>query len=225
MNTLIIKLGGSVLYDENLNFNISFVKKIVAWFKKDEDKRVVFVVGGGKLSRFLLNQVQKEISQEFQKHRLGISVTNVNATMVCSLFNSENVKKYSSVKELVEDDQANAQIIGGLVEGWSTDMVAAKIAKELKVQMVRKISNIDYVYSADPKVEVNAKPLENISWEEYIRIFNSQIGFKHAAGMNAPIDIKCSEFCKNENITFRVSGGNLEREIDEILNTGTIISG
>ncbi len=73
-------------------------------------------------------------------------------------------------------------------------------------------------------MEENAKPFELLNWEEYINIFNTQIGSKHKPGMKAPIDIECSLFCKEKGLSFRVSGGDLSLEIEELLNSGTLVS-
>lgn len=224
MKTFVLKIGGSILYDGNLSFNVHFLEKIVHWFKNQKDyENVVFVVGGGRLSRFLLNQVKERIAFESPKHHIGIKVSHVNAYMVCSLFNDKDVKYFDSLDNLCENLSKGA-VIGGLVEGWSTDMVAAKIASKLNVPIVNKISNIDYIYSSDPKINSDAEPFESLTWDEYIEVFNSHIGQKHEPSMSAPIDIECSLFCKENNISFRVTGGNLDENIGEILKKGTLVS-
>jgi uridylate kinase len=224
MKIFVLKIGGSILYDGNLSFNSHFLEKIIHWFKNQNDyENVVFVVGGGRLSRFLLNQVKERIALESPRHHIGIKVSHVNASMVCSLFNDKDVKYFDSLENLCENLPRGA-VIGGLVEGWSTDMVAAKIASRLNVPIVNKISNIDYIYCSDPKVNSNAKPFESLTWDEYIEVFNNHIGQKHEPNMNAPIDIECSVFCKKNNLAFRVTGGNLDVKIDEILKGGTLVS-
>ncbi len=228
MNTAIIKLGGSVLYGEDLKLNTHLLQKVVDWFESQKEyESIVFVIGGGNLSRFLLNQVTEKIFTDPPKHRIGIKVSHVNATIFVGLFNDKGAKYFDSISSLtseVKSSLVNVATIGGVVEGWSTDMVAATIADELGVKQVTKISNIDYIYSADPNIEKEARPFEQINWKEYIEIFNNQIGKKHKPNMSAPLDIECSLFCKEKGIHFRVSGGNLERDFDELLKSGTLVS-
>ena len=227
MNSIVIKIGGSILYDDDLKINVEFLEKVINWFENQRNyENVVFVVGGGKIGRFLLNQVKENISSDSPKHRVGIKVTRVNATIFLGLFNSKDVAYFESISELcsaVKQDIKGA-IIGGVVEGWSTDMVAANIASSLGLKMVHKISNIDYIYSADPNKGGNPEPFKELTWEEYIKIFHNQIGYKHKPGMNAPIDIECSLFCREERIAFRVSGGDLDLDIMKLLNSGTLVS-
>ncbi len=231
MNRIVLKLGGSILYDENLSFNTDLVQKFVDWFNyQREYKSVVFVVGGGKLSRFLLNQVKEKIKVESQRHQIGIKVTKVNSNIVFGFFDNPRVKHFDCLEKLcnaVKNGNARGAIMGGFKEGWSTDMVAATIAKNLKIKNVFKISNIDYIYTADPHIDKKAKPLEILTWDEYMNIFKKQIGKKHEPGMSAPIDIECSKYCKQNKISFRVSGGKLlkkEFEVSEILRSGTLVS-
>jgi uridylate kinase len=230
MNRAIIKIGGSVLYDENLNFNVELMKKFVDWFEfQREYKSVVFVVGGGKLSRSLVDQVRDEVKQDSSRHQIGIAVTKVNSRIVFGIFNNSKVKYFDCLEKLsnsIKNGNAKGAIIGGLKEGWSTDMVAANIAKALKLKLIFKVSNIDYIYTADPNKRKDAKPLEVLSWEEYIKMFNSQMGKKHKPGMSVPIDIECAKYCKKNNIAFRISGGKLlnkKLEVTELFRSGTFV--
>ncbi len=227
MNSIVIKIGGSVFYDDDLRINIEFLEKVINWFENQKNyEKVIFVVGGGKIGRFLLNQVKEYIKSDSSKHRMGIKVTRVNAMMFSGLFNSKDIVYFESITELCTAIKQNTKgaIIGGVVEGWSTDMVAANIASNLNLKIVHKISNIDYIYSSDPNKGDNPEPFKNLVWEEYIKIFYNQIGYKHKPSMNAPIDIECSLFCKEEKIAFRVSGGNLNVDIVKLLNSGTLVS-
>ncbi len=230
MNTAVIKLGGSVLYDSDLNFNIAFLKKIVAWYENQTKyNSVVFVVGGGRLSRFLVNQVKDDVVLDRLKHRIGIKVTNVNVSMARGFFSSDEVECFENLGKIcnsIKNGNVKVGIIGGIKEGWSTDMVAAHIAQDLGEKIICKISNIDFIYSCDPKENKDAKPIESISWDEYIELFKRNIGKRHEPNMNAPIDIECSKFCKENNMHFRVSGGDFfkqDLEIQKILESGTLV--
>ncbi len=228
INSVVIKIGGSIFYEDDLKINLVFLKKVVDWYKKQKVyENVIFVVGGGRIGRFLLNQVKEEIHLENLKHKIGIKATHTNAVIFLSLFDSENIKYFESITELcskIKQEGIKGAIIGGVMEGWSTDMVAANVANNLGIRDIHKISDVDYIYSADPNQQKNAEPFDSLTWEEYIKIFNSQIGYKHKPGMSAPIDIECSLFCRENGLNFRISGGNLNLEIIELLNSGTLVS-
>ncbi len=208
---MVIKIGGSLLYDDDLNINLDVVKFFKDWFSNQRDlEKVVFVIGGGKLSRFLVNQVKDSIQNSLYSHRIGLKVTQVNSSIVCGVFNQENSSCYDDIDLLVSDiksDIINVGFLGGVKVGWSTDMVAAKVAFDLNINFVSKVSNIDYIYSSDPSVDVSAVALKNISWSEYLDIFRKKdVVFDgiHKPGMNLPIDFPCASFCKENNVSFRV---------------------
>ncbi len=230
ISSVVIKLGGSILYDEDLNFNIKFVEKFVAWFRNQKEyEKVVFVVGGGRLSRFLINQLDSEVKLDSLKHRIGINVTKVNASIVFSLFNQANIKVFDDIEKLsnsIKNSNVDGAIIGGIKEGWSTDMVAAHVSKNLGLDCIYKFSDIDYIYSADPKLQKDAKSLTNLSWDEYIDLFYKQIGQKHMPSMNAPIDINCALYCQKNKLQFRVLGGKVlegDFKVSEMMKTGTLV--
>jgi len=227
MDIAVIKIGGSILYDNDLKLNVDFLRKIIHWFKNQDDyASVAFVTGGGRLSRFLLNQVKEDINSDSPKHRVGIKVSRVNAIMFFGLFNDNEVEYFESTSELCASIKKGKKgaLIGGVLEGWSTDMVAASIACDLGVKEVKKISNIDYIYSSDPYKYEDSEPFEMLTWEKYIKLFHEQIGYKHKPNMSAPIDIECSLFCKEKDIAFRVSGGELTSDVVDLLNSGTLVS-
>jgi uridylate kinase len=231
MNGIVVKIGGSLLYDDDLNFNVPFLEEIVDWYNRQTQYDfVVFVVGGGKISRFVLNQVRDKINLEGPKHLVGMNMTQVNASIVFGMLNDTQASYFDSLEELYkafEEPEIKGAVIGGVVEGWSTDMDAAAIANELGIDIVYKLTNIDYIYSADPSKDEYAKPYESMTWDEYIQLFKEQIGQKHEPGMNAPIDIQCATFCMENDIDFKISGGHLltqGKKFEEILQSGTLVS-
>ena len=85
-------------------------------------------------------------------------------------------------------------ITGGLKVGWSTDMDAAVFADVLDVDMVYKISNINYVYEEDPRVNPNTPIIKDLSWQDYFEQFNILEDSFHKANDNIPIDIVVLDF-------------------------------
>ena len=229
MKTLVLKIGGSLLYNDELVFNTEIVKKVEAWYEKQKEyDLVLFVVGGGKISRFVVNQVKGDIKEEDFKHRIGMKMTQVNSAIFHGMLGNSDCKYFDSLKRLfktVKKKKVRGAVIGGASVGGSTDMVAANIAFELGVDTVHKISNISNVYCSDPKTNENAQPIEKLSWEEYAKLFKEVFEHGHQPGMNIPVDFRCASFCKKNEISFRICGGeNLKKmEIGEVLKTGTIV--
>lgn len=160
-NTIVLKIGGSLMYNDKLELNFGFLTKLKSWFTKNKGSydKVVMFVGGGKLSRFLGNQVNPYVSDKAE-HELGMQSTIVNAEIVKILLNDEEVrtaKDFGSGFELLADEKAKYVVMGGLKVGWSTDMDAAVAADFIGQKRFYKLSTIDHVYSADPRQDPTAK--------------------------------------------------------------------
>ena len=50
----VLKIGGSVMYDNSLNVNEALLAKVKNWYMNERKnyKKVAMVVGGGSLSRY-----------------------------------------------------------------------------------------------------------------------------------------------------------------------------
>jgi uridylate kinase len=117
-------------------------------------------------------------------------------------------------------------VSGGLKVGWSTDMGAAVFADVLSLDRVYKISNIDYVYDKDPKEYFDAKPIKDMTWKEYFKLFDIVAGEQHTPNHRTPLDVESVQFCSRKGLSFFITGGaTLEEEenISKILQTGTFI--
>ncbi len=231
-NSIVLKIGGSLLYHENLDLNMPFLNKFLIWFEKARQryKSIVIIVGGGKMSRHLVNQIGSfEIAVE-NKHRIGMAVTDCNAEVLRTIVNDKKVKVPKSlgqVLELIIDDTEQILIMGGFKEGWSTDMDAAVLAHVMGLKKIYKLSNIDHIYTADPSKDPGARPIMELTWSDYFSQFGIVPGVsEHQPNLSVPIDVLCAQFCANKGITYMLSGGvNIDKENDlqNVLESGTIV--
>ena len=228
---IVIKVGGSILYDHLLNINFDLFKRLRQWYienKKDYD-HIVFVTGGGRLSRDMESKVAESIKEVDGIHNIAMSVTQTNATILASYLQDRNIfvpKTLGNAYEFLHSDEKGYMVSGGLKVGWSTDMDAAVFADALALDRVHKISNIDYIYDKDPKEFFDAKPIKDMTWKAYFKMFSILPNEEHVPNSHMPVDAKCSLFCEKKDISFHVTGGKLLYESDnlsKILNNGTFI--
>ncbi len=231
-DSIVMKIGGSLLYKDNLALDNVFLSKFVNWFDKAKSKysRIVIIVGGGKMSRYLVEQTGSFEVSEVNQHRIGMAVTVTNAEILRAVVNSQDVevpKTLGQVLEFALDNNPKKVIIGGFKEGWSTDMDASVMAHVMGVQKVYKLSNIDYIYTADPAMNPDARPLTDLTWDEYFTQFGIIPGVTtHKPGQSLPIGAFCSQFAAKKGLTFVVSGGKkLEQESDlfNVLESGSVV--
>ncbi len=228
---IILKIGGSVLYDRSLNINFALLEKVKQWYyrTKDEYTRRVIVVGGGYLSRDLQSRVSSGISNQDDLHSIAMSITQTSAELVKAYIADESIyvpKKLGDAYEYVMVNERFSVVSGGLRTGWSTDMDSAVFADIISADRVLKISNIDYLYDEDPVKNSNARIIKDISWNDYFTLFGISEDDIHEANTNIPVDKECSRFCATKNLSFFICGGKniVEKDsLEDILSDGTLI--
>jgi uridylate kinase len=117
-------------------------------------------------------------------------------------------------------------VSGGLKIGWSTDLDAVVFADVLGIDRVFKISDVEYIYSTDPKKDSNAKAIKDISWDEYFKMFGISKDTDHIPNDHIPIDAMCAQFAEKKNISIHISGGSrLEniKDIEDLFQDGSFI--
>lgn len=228
---IVLKIGGSVLYNPNLDINFELLAKVKSWYVESKKKyeKIILVVGGGNLSRDLQKKIAGAIGGEDYLNNIAMSVTQTNAALLQGYLEDSNTyipKRLGDAYEYLNDNGQRTLISGGLKIGWSTDMDAAVYADMVDIEKVFKLSDIEYIYDSDPDTNSNAKYFEDLTWNQYYKLFGIYEGQNHIANENIPIDVMCAQFCKNKGIAFLVTGGKKLQSMNtiaEVLEHGTYI--
>jgi len=75
-------------------------------------------------------------------------------------------------------------VAAGWKPGCSTDYDAVLLAEKLKAKSLINLSNIEKVYSEDPKKNPNAKALDSLTWQEMLNLLPTE----WSPGLNMPFD-------------------------------------
>lgn len=229
--SIVLKVGGSILYDHLLNINFDLFRRIKKWYweAKNEYENVVLVTGGGGISRSMQEKVQEDITKEDNLHHIAMMLTQTNASILASYLDDEDIfipHKLGDAYEYLISASGRYMVSGGLKVGWSTDMDSAVFADILSADRVYKVSNVDAIYDKDPKEFFEAKAIRDMTWQEYFNVFSILPGQNHEPNAHIPVDSHCSMYCEKKGISFHVTGGKLLDEIDDlkgILNEGTFL--
>ncbi len=210
--SIVLKVGGSLIYDADLNLNVALFEKVKVWFKEVSQTHdaVVIVVGGGKISRSVMEKVGEYLSEDYDRHGVAMELTQTNALVMRGFIGDDRVycpETLGDAYEFLMDDGKRLMISGGLRRGWSTDMDAAVFADMLGLKEVYKLSDIDYIYTADPRKDSSASPVENITWSGLRKMFGAEDEFDHIPNAHIPISVECTRFSEAKGITFKFSGG------------------
>lgn len=213
--TIVLSLGGSLIFPDNLDkkFLVNF-KKII---KKYANKRCKFVIicGGGKLARNfqqIASKTKKPSNKELDW--LGIHATKINAYLLKSMFGDMASNAIITNPNSKIKFRKNIILAAGWLPGWSTDYDAVLLAKNLGVNEVINMSNVDYVYDKDPKKYHDATRIEKINWNDFSKLISQ----KWKAGMNAPFDPVAAKQAQKSNIRVYIIGRDLK-------NLGSLLDG
>lgn len=189
----------------NPEFILAFKNIILNWVEKG--KKFVIIVGGGKTCRRYNEALKKVIDpSDDDLDWMGIYSTRLNAQLVRLSFNGKASSEVITDPMLINSFNDNIIIGGGYKPGFSTDMGAVLIADQLKAKKVINISNVDYVYDSDPKLNPNAVKFENITWDKYRTYITSE----WKPGLSTPFDPIASKKAEEEGIEVAfISGKDL----------------
>lgn len=181
-----IKLGGHLIFGEEpdralLNKYASFLGRIL-----EKATKTVIVVGGGEISRTYIKAARELGANEAVCDELGIMVSRINAYL---LLNSLRDLAYPSVptslKEL-RDFTATKKlvVVGGFQPGQSTMAVAALAAETIGAEKLIVATDVDGIYTKDPKKSTDAKLIPRTTFGELRKILEGS----HEAGEYKLID-------------------------------------
>lgn len=186
--TKVVSLGGSIVAPDvpDSGFLKDFSGLTRHWLAKDSANRLILVVGGGGPARSwqAAYRAVVETPDNDAQDWIGIMATRLNAQLVRSIFLD------LCPQEVVYDPTA-VSIFGGRVlvaSGWkpgfSTDFDAVVLAERFMADTIINLSNIAKVYTADPKQDPEARPIDTMSWAD----FRLMVGDDWTPGKNTPFD-------------------------------------
>ncbi len=210
----IISLGGSLIVPDAIDakFLRSFRHLVMQRVKRGD--RFVFIVGGGKTCRKYQAALKAAAPvSPADLDWMGIQATYLNAHLVRLAFGKlahprviDDPNKKVLFKEKI-------LVAGGWKPGRSTDDDAVRLAKIYGAETIINLSNIDYVYTKDPRKFKDARPIKKISWKDFRKI----VGSKWNPGLNAPFDPVAARFAQAHGQKVIIARGNNLKNLEKIL--------
>ncbi|MFH0713073.1 MAG: UMP kinase [Candidatus Micrarchaeota archaeon] len=218
----VVSLGGSLLFGDNNEFDVSFLKNIAALFAKHKD--IAIVVGGGKIARSYVSLAREFKVNEFNCDSIAIKATHVNAALVAAII--PNAIYCNNLDEATAAvDNRKIPVLGGQLPGVTTDAISVLLAEKLDAKTLLNLSNVSYVYSADPNVDKSAKKIEKMSHPALTKLASEND--TRMARTNFPFDLVACKLAQRSNIELRFVDGKNVKEVENALNdkpfSGTIV--
>lgn len=224
---IVISLGGSLLTKELTAENFKKYAKVLIKLKKKGHK-IIVVCGGGRVCREYQSIAKKLGANRELLDFIGIMATHLNAsTFLSGLGSLGYLVKWKSLKDAIKEVKKyfgkKIVVCGGYDPLTSTVYDAAMFAKAVKADLLIKASNVDKVYSEDPKKNPNAKKFDKLTHEEFLEIIrrNPQL-----PGEYRLFDLDGAKLIKRIKLrTVIVNGSNPEEIVRAVegKHSGTLI--
>jgi uridylate kinase len=181
-------LGGSIIAPEKVDeqFLSEFVSLIRELLEADEKRRFIFVAGGGGPARTWQNAYRNILPEgaDDQADWIGVMATRLNAQLVKAVMGDYCTQDVVTDPSQVGPLVGRVLVAAGWKPGFSSDYDAVLLAERFQADKVINLSNIEQVYTDDPRKNPDAKPIDRISWAD----FRSLVGDEWVPGKNVPFD-------------------------------------
>ena len=223
----VISLGGSIIAPDGVDIQFlgDFVSLIAELLEADNSRQFILVTGGGAPARVWQNAYRSIRAEALDEEAdwIGIMATRLNAQLVKALFSD-----YCTQDVVVDPTQPIAMegrilIAAGWKPGFSSDYDAVLLAEQFHADRVINLSNIEQVYTGDPKIHRDALPIDAIDWKN----FRAMVGDEWIPGKNVPFDPIASRHAEKIGLRVICAAGrnlpNLKNLLEGSSFVGTVI--
>jgi uridylate kinase len=223
----VISVGGSLIVPDHIDtlFLANF-RNLIEQQVASEGRRFVIIAGGGRTARRYQDAAATvtELDPE-DLDWMGIHATRLNGHLLRTIFRDIAHPQMITNPDEIYDVPKNAKLIiaSGYRPGASTDLRAIQIAVNCGATKVMNLSNIDYVYTADPRKHPDAEKIERITWHEFMRLIPTEWN----PGLSSPFDPVAARTAEAHHIEVSIVNGSRIDAIENYLAgrpfTGTLI--
>ena len=215
---LVRALGGSLLRPEESERH-AWLSSLADLLSKS-DARIGIVVGGGAPAREAIELAKPVLDDVAALDEIGIAATRLNAAIVAQILQGADLDVCAGIPSDVASaarglEAHNVVVMGGTRPGHTTDNVAIRLAIESNAARCLIATNVSHVYSSDPRVDPDARPIESMTLSELQQIVGPPVHGK--AGGSAVIDpIGVQAAIDNQLPLAVLDGRELERMADAL---------
>ena len=193
---LVLALGGSLLRPEESERH--------AWLSSLADLLsasnvpIGIVVGGGAPAREAIELAKPVIDDVASLDEIGIAATRLNASIVAQILHGAGLDVCAGIPSDVASAARGMEthkvvVMGGTRPGHTTDNVAIRLAIQSGATRCLIATNVDYVYTSDPRVDSGAQSIESMTLSELQGIVGPPVhGKAGGSGVIDPIGVQAA---------------------------------
>lgn len=214
---IVMSVGGSIIVPDAIDTSfLTKFKHLIETEISENGRHFIIIAGGGKTSRRYQEAAAKvtELTPE-DLDWIGIHATRLNGHLLRTIFYQSAYPTIITNPDEITDVPTDAKLIiaAGYRPGASTDLRSVQIAEKLNATKVINLSNIDYVYTANPKEDLSAEKIEDISWEAFRKLLPAHWD----PGLSSPFDPIAAKLAEEHSIEVAVINGNALTELQHYL--------
>lgn len=212
-----ICFGGSIFNPEKIESEpLKEIAQVLVELK-EEGHEILVVTGGGHTAKNYIRAAEELGSSHKDLDQLGIIITRLNARLLISALGelAEPEPPHNFEKAIRSNLSNKIPVMGGTKPGHTTDAVAAELADTSESDLLIFFTDVDGVYTADPKEDENAEKISKMTTSELAELM-SKMEFK--PGMTAIIDPLAAEILQKTDIRTLVLGRGKIKRLPEIID-------
>ena len=178
------------------------------------------VVGGGRTSRIYIDVARKLKASDPHCDVIGIATTRINARLLIAALGELTEPNPASTFEAAIRLALRGKIpvMGGMTPGQTTKAVAAMLASSSRSELLVYFTDVDGVYTADPKKDPSAKKLETMTALQLVGLVS---GVRIEPGIKVIIDPIAAKIIERSRIRTLVMGRKEIKRLPEIVAGGS----
>jgi uridylate kinase len=213
----VISLGGSLIAPEAVDtgFLASFHRLASGHLEAGRERKLIVICGGGGLAR-RYQAACRELAPSASNDDLdwvGIAATRVNAELVRRVFGRLCADDVVTDPTAARKFTGRVMVAAGWKPGFTTDNDAVLLARRFGADTLVNLSNQAKVYTADPKKDPSARPLDAMSWAELRKI----VGEEWTPGWNGPFDPSAAKSAAEAHLRVIYADGRNLANLADIL--------
>jgi len=223
-----LSIGGSLMVPGEPD--IEYIKKMAALLLKLSSKyKFAIVTGGGAAARVYARAMKKIVPNEFLADQAAIMSTWQNAYLILAALHDRAYKTLpKSFDEAAQALETNDFVVmGGTLPGITTDTDAVLLAERVGSKRIVNISNVDAIYTGDPKKDPKAQKIKRMSADALVAL--AAVKDTRKAGENFIFDVLACKLLARSGIEAHfVSGRDLasvEKAVKGLPHNGTVVKG